>query len=104
MSLPSGEKRGKDSSPRGEESRTARPPVLGATHTSPAYTKAIWVADTARWSSVGAAWWRAGGVGGSGEHTQGASRRPSAKPPGNGDDGRTGRVCAPAGRVSTGGM
>src|SRR6266571_1929548 len=112
MSLPSGEKRGKDSSPRGEESRTARPPVLGATHTSPAYTKAIWVADTAGWRSMRASSWAGSGDGVAaataaaparvGSTRNGRIGRTSAEPTGNGDDGRTERVCASGGWVSTG--
>ena len=43
---PSGEKRGNSSSPGADVKRVARPPVLGTTQMSPAYTKAMWVAET----------------------------------------------------------
>src|ERR1700751_227801 len=52
MSRPSGENRGNGSSPRGELRRFAVPPVFGTTHTSPAYTNAIWVADTSGCRSI----------------------------------------------------
>ena len=46
MSEPSGEKRGKLSSPFADVRRTAVPPFFGMTQMSPPYTKAIWVEET----------------------------------------------------------
>ena len=46
MVFPSGEKRGNISSPAGELSRVATPPAFGTVQMSPAYTNAIWAAET----------------------------------------------------------